>query len=120
MPTAAAPAQGIVVVLIANIAQGLPATVTSALTLTAERMKKVSVCPLLQSCTCAAVQRTFGHVGGLSSERNDCIALLAHAVCSAACGLAPLLRTPRTRTLQQQACIQLSHPSISRPQCSPP
>jgi magnesium-transporting ATPase (P-type) len=34
---------GIVVVLVANIPQGLPATVTSALTLTAERMKGVSV-----------------------------------------------------------------------------
>lgn len=34
---------GIVVVLVANIPQGLPATVTSALTLTAERMKDVSV-----------------------------------------------------------------------------
>lgn len=34
---------GIVVVLVANIPQGLPATVTSALTLTAGRMKDVSV-----------------------------------------------------------------------------
>lgn len=34
---------GVVVVLVANIPQGLPATVTSALTLTAERMKGVSV-----------------------------------------------------------------------------
>lgn len=34
---------GLVVVLVANIPQGLPATVTSALTLTAERMKDVSV-----------------------------------------------------------------------------
>lgn len=34
---------GLVVVLVANIPQGLPATVTSALTLTAERMKEVSV-----------------------------------------------------------------------------
>jgi hypothetical protein len=34
---------GVVVVLVANIPQGLPATVTSALTLTAERMKVVSV-----------------------------------------------------------------------------
>ena len=35
--------QGLVVVLVANIPQGLPATVTSALTLTAERMKGVNV-----------------------------------------------------------------------------
>ena len=34
---------GVVVVLVANIPQGLPATVTSALTLTAENMKNVSV-----------------------------------------------------------------------------
>jgi magnesium-transporting ATPase (P-type) len=34
---------GIIVVLVANIPQGLPATVTSMLTLTAERMKAVSV-----------------------------------------------------------------------------
>jgi sodium/potassium-transporting ATPase subunit alpha len=34
---------GVVVVLVANIPQGLPATVTSALTLTAENMKNVNV-----------------------------------------------------------------------------
>ena len=43
MPFAEAFVNGIVVVLVANIPQGLPATVTSALTLTAERMKDVSV-----------------------------------------------------------------------------
>ena len=43
LPFAVAFVNGLVVVIVANIPQGLPATVTSALTLTAERMKKVQV-----------------------------------------------------------------------------